>query len=69
MKTKNNEIVTKNNEFDALFLKNKNLELELSKILNDLQIEKDIVIKNKENLKLFEDSAKSLRSKITDIKK
>ena len=65
---KNSEIVTKNNEFDALFLKNKNLELELSKILNDLQIEKDIVIKNKENLKLFEDSAKSLKSKITDIK-
>mgnify|MGYP001371366840 CR=1 FL=1 len=41
---KNSEIVTKNNEFDALFLKNKNLELELSKLLNDLQIEKDLVI-------------------------
>ena len=66
---KSNEMETKNNEFDALFLKNKNLELELSKLLNDLQIEKDLVIKNKENLNLFEDSAKSLRSKISDIKK
>ena len=66
---KSNEMEIKNNEFDALFLKNKNLELELSKLLNDLQIEKDLVIKNKENLNLFEDSAKSLRSKISDIKK
>ena len=65
---KSNEMETKNNQFDALFLKNKNLELELSKLLNDLQIEKDLVIKNKENLNLFEDSAKSLRSKISDIK-
>jgi len=65
---KNNELQIKNNEFDTLFFKNKNLELELSKLLNDLQIEKDLVIKNKENLNLFEDSAKSLSSKITDIK-
>ena len=39
---------TKNNEFDSLFLKNKNellRFLELSKLLNDLQIEKDLVNK------------------------
>ena len=50
------------------YLKNKNLELELYKLLNDLQIEKDLVIKNKENLNLFEDSTKLLLSKISDIK-
>ena len=49
LEIKNNELEIKNNEFDELFLTNKNLELEISKLLNNLQIEKDLAKKIKKN--------------------